>query len=253
MPALAEPPVRQPAAPPRRPDEPRSSALARSWAWLVVTLRWPIVLAWLAAAVVVSHTLPQIGNGAEASAQGLVPSHSAAVATDERSYHLFGTPLLTQTVVVQRAPHGLSSAAQERVVRRASLIDHRGDASLRQIAFALPVLNTAGVVRFARERSTTAVTYLYFRSATSLTDQVTLAHTFAARYASRPDDHLVGVTGGLPALVPLVPFREFALVMAIGVLVDSFIVRSLLAPALVTTFGRAGGWPGRRLRAARES
>jgi RND superfamily putative drug exporter len=49
------------------------------------------------------------------------------------------------------------------------------------------------------------------------------------------------------AIVPLIPFRELALVMALGVLVDALLVRSLLAPALVTAFGEFGGWPGSRL------
>jgi putative drug exporter of the RND superfamily len=49
------------------------------------------------------------------------------------------------------------------------------------------------------------------------------------------------------ALIPLVPFRELAFAMAVGVLIDAFIVRSLLVPALISLVGRASGWPGRRL------
>ena len=49
------------------------------------------------------------------------------------------------------------------------------------------------------------------------------------------------------AVVPIVPLRELALMMTIGVLLDAFVVRSILAPALVTTFGRFGGWPGHEL------
>ena len=50
--------------------------------------------------------------------------------------------------------------------------------------------------------------------------------------------------------VPLLSFREFAFVMAVGVLVDTFIVRSLLVPALTSLFGEASWWPGRRVRVA---
>jgi RND superfamily putative drug exporter len=35
--------------------------------------------------------------------------------------------------------------------------------------------------------------------------------------------------------------------MAVGVLIDAFIVRSLLIPALISVVGRASGWPGKRL------
>ena len=36
--------------------------------------------------------------------------------------------------------------------------------------------------------------------------------------------------------------------MAVGVLVETFVVRSLLVPALVALFGYTAGWPGRRIR-----
>jgi RND superfamily putative drug exporter len=54
------------------------------------------------------------------------------------------------------------------------------------------------------------------------------------------------------AVVPLVQFREFAFAMLAGVLLDSFLVRSLLVPALVALFGRASWWPARRRPAAPE-
>jgi uncharacterized membrane protein YdfJ with MMPL/SSD domain len=33
--------------------------------------------------------------------------------------------------------------------------------------------------------------------------------------------------------------------MGVGILVDSFLVRSMLVPALMVVFGRAGRWPRR--------
>lgn len=51
----------------------------------------------------------------------------------------------------------------------------------------------------------------------------------------------------LVALIPVAPFEELAFAVAVGVLVDAFIVRSLLVPALVSLVGRTSGWPGRRL------
>ena len=53
---------------------------------------------------------------------------------------------------------------------------------------------------------------------------------------------------GLLALVPLRPFRELAFAMAVGILLDVLVVRSLLVPALLTVVGPVSGWPSRRLR-----
>jgi RND superfamily putative drug exporter len=55
------------------------------------------------------------------------------------------------------------------------------------------------------------------------------------------------------AVIPLEQFREIAIAMAIGVIIDAVVVRSLLVPALVALFGRLGTWPGHRRvsRAAR--
>ena len=47
---------------------------------------------------------------------------------------------------------------------------------------------------------------------------------------------------------PTSGFREIAVAMALGIVLDTFVVRSLLVPALVVLFGRAGSWPGRTAR-----
>ena len=49
---------------------------------------------------------------------------------------------------------------------------------------------------------------------------------------------------GALAIVPLGTMREFAFFMAVGVLVETFVVRPLLVPALVSLFGRTSAWPG---------
>jgi putative drug exporter of the RND superfamily len=54
------------------------------------------------------------------------------------------------------------------------------------------------------------------------------------------------------AIVPIAPFREFAITVAIGVIIDTFVVRTLLIPALLAGFGERSWWPSRRPRAAVE-
>ena len=57
----------------------------------------------------------------------------------------------------------------------------------------------------------------------------------------------------LLGLVDLQSFHQLALLLFVGVLIDSFFVRSLLVPALVTVFGRTSAWPGRLRRRADEA
>ncbi len=45
------------------------------------------------------------------------------------------------------------------------------------------------------------------------------------------------------AIIPITPFAVMAFAMGVGILLDTFLVRSLLVPALVVVFGRAGRWP----------
>ncbi|MGH2857270.1 MAG: MMPL family transporter [Solirubrobacteraceae bacterium] len=52
----------------------------------------------------------------------------------------------------------------------------------------------------------------------------------------------------LLAIVPLRPFREIAFGMAVGLMIDAFVVRALLVPALVVLVGRRSAWPGSGLR-----
>ena len=48
------------------------------------------------------------------------------------------------------------------------------------------------------------------------------------------------------AVIPLEQFRQIALLMGIGVIIDAVVVRSVLVPALVVLFGRVGTWPAHR-------
>ncbi|WP_089304490.1 MMPL family transporter [Geodermatophilus pulveris] len=59
---------------------------------------------------------------------------------------------------------------------------------------------------------------------------------------------ILAATFAMVAIIPLSTFRQIAFTMAVGLLVDTFLVRPVLTPAALTLLGRAGGWPGRRIR-----
>jgi RND superfamily putative drug exporter len=49
----------------------------------------------------------------------------------------------------------------------------------------------------------------------------------------------------LLAIIPITPFAVMAFAMGAGILIDTFLVRSVLVPALVVVAGDAGRWPRR--------
>ena len=139
------------------------SGFSRAAAWLIVRLRWPIVLAWLAATAAVVLYLPSLQEaGRETSLVGLVPKHAESIEAGIRSAKLFSVPVVTHTHVVQRNPEGLSEQALGRVARRAKLIADERDPELAEVKFALPIANVRGLIPSSRETGTTAITYLFF-------------------------------------------------------------------------------------------
>ncbi len=175
------------------------------------------------------HYLPQLSQSGGAAS--LVPSTAAAVQTEVTATRIFGEPLDAQVAVVQRAARGLTSRAQADAVRNAVSVDtgQVAGAAIAGLAGALPIPNTAGAFPGSRERSTTVVTFLYFRPGMSPAAQTLGGELYARRFASAPADHLVGVTGVAPAIYEQgviigqrLPWVELATVLAIFLIVGFF-------------------------------
>ncbi|HKT53863.1 MAG TPA: MMPL family transporter [Caulobacteraceae bacterium] len=74
----------------------------------------------------------------------------------------------------------------------------------------------------------------------------------AAAEASAPINNAGITLAGCFATIVFVDvnsFREFAFAMVCGLLIDTFVVRLFLVPALLALLGERAGWPGHRLRA----
>jgi RND superfamily putative drug exporter len=63
---------------------------------------------------------------------------------------------------------------------------------------------------------------------------------------------VLAISFALLAIVPLRPFREIAFGMAVGLLIDAFVVRTILVPALLALVGPRSAWPGQALRGPRQ-
>ena len=178
--------------------EPTTTAPARWVATTVVTLRVLIVIGWVAGAVAATIWLPSLHRSEGGALSDLIAKESPALSAQKRSQELFRIPVTADTMVVQRDAGGLSLAQQARVVRRALRINDHQYPDLLSVAFALPIINTLGVVPSSRERSTTALTYLYFPEKYGFDTRAKLAQWFTDRHIP-PNSDLVGVTGPGPA------------------------------------------------------
>lgn len=54
-------------------------------------------------------------------------------------------------------------------------------------------------------------------------------------------------TFALVAIIPLSTFHQIAFAMAVGLLLDTLVIRPVLTPAVLTLLGRSATWPNRRL------
>jgi RND superfamily putative drug exporter len=197
------------------------------------------VIGWVAAALLAWLSLPKLQDAGRIPLSSLVPKDSEAVEVADKSRRYFSVPLVTQSAVVQRDPQGLSVEAQARVAERALAISTAGDPQLKAIQLALPLTNTLDLFPSSKEDSTTAITFLAISPEESLADQENLAHLYAAKYVTDPDDALVGVTGAVPArmaewraIEDALPWVTLATVGVIALILGLYL-RALVAP-LVT-------------------
>ena len=59
---------------------------------------------------------------------------------------------------------------------------------------------------------------------------------------------ILAATFATVAIIPLGLFRQIAFTMAAGLLIDTFLIRPVVTPAVLTLLGRWAGWPSRRIR-----
>ncbi|MFP5346096.1 MAG: MMPL family transporter [Actinomycetes bacterium] len=221
------------------PAAPRTHGrFAHGYARTVVFLRYVVILAWIGLAVA-ANQLPHITqSGGGGDLQGFVPSGSRSLQTELRSFHAFGFPLISRTVLVQRDPDGLSPYTQAEAVLRALALDQGSFPDASPVVGGLPILNTRGLFPSSSERGTTAVTYLFVKPGAGFATQTRAAREFAKQHVGKPDDALVGVTGSVPArvaqgriLTDTLPLLELATLGAI-ILIVSLNFRALAAPLL---------------------
>ena len=221
-------------APPSEQSGPVAGVLARSYAFVVVSLRYLIVGGWAAGVALAIMFLPPLNATSSGGLSDLIPPGSAAAHAQADAARLFGFPIDAAVAVVQRDPHGMPAATRDRAIRQAVAVDRRlsgqsegqlaaaaaalakaGQPDAARIlsgpvspgppggipwlagAFALP--NSAGLLRGTNEQSTTVITFLYFRPGASFGAQTAGANAYVHWFLNRQADHVAGVTGPVPA------------------------------------------------------
>jgi RND superfamily putative drug exporter len=204
--------------------QPVVGGLARAYAFVVVSARYPILLGWLIAAALAILYLPSLS--ASGGIGDLVPPHSAALRAEADATRLFRVPMSAPVAVVQADPGRLPLAVQERAARSAIAVDQGHASQIAGLAGALPVANTAGAIPGSRHRSTTVITFLYFRPGTSMAAETAGGQAYARTFAGGRRGHVAGVTGPIPAryeqgqiIERYLPWVEAATLLAIFVIV----------------------------------
>jgi len=177
-----------------RPTATDSGGPWRAIARAIVWLRFLIVAAWIAAAVLATVHLPSAFESENADAGSLLPHSSRAIEVEEGAIKTFGLPLISRTMVVASEPRGFSAAALSAATKYIAATDQKeGKAAIR----AVPLLDANGVLA-AKRTATTLVVYLYIPTTLSESEGQGAAEGFAAGLQRATGAEATKVTGALP-------------------------------------------------------
>ncbi|MEO3938742.1 MMPL family transporter [Dermatophilaceae bacterium Soc4.6] len=219
----------------RVPQAASRHPLAKRYARFTTRRRWWIIGGWLVGLGLLLVAPPVATGGNELAS--IIPLDSPAVASELRSVAEFGYPLSSRTAVIQRDPEGLSPYVQAESVLDAVALDQRGGTDYPLLG-ALPLTNTLRLGGTSGETNTAVLTYLFMDPTSSFARQQEAAGRYIAAHLERPQDHVVGVAGSIPAraqqaslVAEYLPRLELLTVLAILLLVG-VTFRSVLAPVI---------------------
>ena len=219
---------------PQDSSPPATGLFGRYAAW-TVRRRWQIVAAWLLALGGLV-AMPPVGTGGNELAS-IIPLDSPAISSELRALDEFGFPLSSRVAVVQRDPAGLSLFVQAESVLDALAVN-QGPKPQWPLLGALPITNSIKLFGPDGETNTSVLTYLFMDPVSSFASQQEAAQRYIGQELERPEDHVVGVAGSVPARAEQarlvsenLPLLELLTVLAIIGLVG-LTFRSVVAPAI---------------------
>jgi putative drug exporter of the RND superfamily len=227
---------------PPAPEAVTTGWASRSFARAVVALGWLVVPAVCVGAFFAWHSLPGISTLPESGVNALLPEGTAAGRAEQQAGRLFGSALLPRIAVVQRNPLGLRREQQRKIVMTAIRLDRDALPGFPAGSRALPYLNSSPLVPGARERGTTAITYLGFPSDVSPREQNRLAGHYAAAVSvagapARATGYLPGSIEQSNEIDDGLVWVELATILLIAAILGLYL-RSVVAP--LVTLAAAG-------------
>lgn len=155
---------------------------------------------------------------------------------------LFLRALLTPLVLLALSALGVAAALGLTVVVFQGLLGEPG------LTFYVPFATAVLLLALGSDYNVFAVGAIWEQAGRRpLAQAIAVAMPATARAISAAG-LILAATFAMVAIIPLSTFRQIAFAMAVGLLIDTFVVRPVLTPAVLTLLGRSAGWPGRRIR-----
>ena len=219
-------------------------------AWLSVRFRWAIVLAWVAGTVAAMALLPSLSSVTQSDNTSFLPGGAPSEQAAQLASPLQGATLTAVTVVAGSADGTLTGADQafvarlagslSRLARVASVRDagQSADGRAEQLT-VLATLAQSGGLAASQQASLVAALRDVIRSAGP--PPGLSVHT-AGTVATRVDTNAI-VGSGSAGAQNVRTIVNVGVGLALGVLMDTFLVRTLLVPSAVVLIGRWNWWP----------
>jgi RND superfamily putative drug exporter len=229
------------------PEEVTSGRSSRLYASAIVFLRYLVPLVWVVAAFFVWQHGPTLAELPGSNVDALIPRGMPSERAEADSARIFGSSLLPRIAVVQRDPHGLRSGQQRAIVEQAvALTEGRLPGDYPPDSIAAPYVNLLARFPAARERSTTAITYVAFPTGVDIAHQRNLAVGYAERLTqktgvkARVTGFIAGNLEQSQAINDHLPWVTLATLAVVSLIIGLY-MRSLLAP-LVTLAAAGVSW-----------
>ncbi|TQN41216.1 RND superfamily putative drug exporter [Blastococcus colisei] len=202
----------------------------------------------LAEAGVAGATAGVAGQTAVASELAVITQENlwrtllAALAVEFVILALYLRALVAPILLLAMSALGVAAALGLTVLVFQGLLDDPG------LTFYVPFTTAVLLIALGSDYNVFAVGSIWEEAGRRpLRAAIAVAMPATARAISAAGVILAG-TFAMVALIPLDSFRQVAFIMAAGLLIDTFLIRPVLTPAVLSLLGRAGSWPNRRIR-----